>query len=425
MASQFLLNTDSVEAASSKINALSSNAEKALNSANGYDVSSSDFDFSPAISAIKANMKNIYEKVKVSSDILNKIIKIHSNLQDSAKETTKTTTTTTPVTYATPTYYTTSSTSGTPTPTSYTPSTPVVTPTTPTPTVAPIESPSPIPRPTDVYDYSKMIQDGKIEIVPKEDIEESTKERTKLIIRINRDDPKYEEYIKMVYEIAKMYGIVVGIVFIPDTAEDKTVSVALIKNGIEYGEVKGEDVTEEKIKALFENAPDEIKKDYRQENDFVYYKQGNYSNPYAGETIAAAGCGPTSAAMVLTYLKGEKIDPVTTSAWSQQHGYASNGNGTYEALFPAIGKAYGLNVVKQEQTATNIVNSLKQGNTIIAHMGPGEFTKGGHYIVLRKVDANGNVLVADPSNPARNKWYPASIFEEQRRGSIYSFSVPV
>ena len=289
MASLFLLNTDSVEAASSKINALSSNAEKALNSANGYDVSSSDFDFSPAISAIKANMKNIYEKVKVSSDILNKIIKIHSNLQDSAKETTNTTTTTL-VTYATPTYYTTSSTSGTTTPTSYTPSTSVVTPTTPTPTVAPIESPSPIPRPTDVYDYSKMIQDGKIEIVPKEDIEESTKERTKLIIRINRGDPKYEEYIKMVYEIAKMYGIVVGIVFIPDTAEDKAVSVALIKNGIEYSEVKGEDVTEEKIKALFENAPDEIKKDYRQENDFVYYKQGNDINPYARETIATAGC---------------------------------------------------------------------------------------------------------------------------------------
>ena len=77
MASQFLLNTDSVEAASSKINALSSSAEKALNSANGYDVSSSDFDFSPAISAIKTNMKNIYDKVKVSSDILNKIIRIY------------------------------------------------------------------------------------------------------------------------------------------------------------------------------------------------------------------------------------------------------------------------------------------------------------------------------------------------------------
>jgi uncharacterized protein YukE len=162
-------------------------------------------------------------------------------------------------------------------------------------------------------------------------------------------------------------------------------------------------------------------KDFRL-NTFQYFRQGDYGNAYAGETIAAAGCGPTSAAMVLSYLTGETVDPVTTSAWSTQHGYACNGNGTYEALFPAIGKAYGLTVQQESQTAGNIINSLTNGNVIIAHMGPGEFTSGGHYIVLRETDGNGNVLVADPANPARNKWYPASIFEAQRRGSMYSFN---
>ena len=157
-------------------------------------------------------------------------------------------------------------------------------------------------------------------------------------------------------------------------------------------------------------------------NKFVYFRQGDYGNAYAGETIAAAGCGPTSAAMVLTYLTGETVDPVTTSAWSTQHGYACNGNGTYEALFPAIGKAYGLTVKQGSQTAKNIISSLSNGDVIIAHMGPGEFTRGGHYIVLRETDGKGNVLVADPANPARNKWYPASIFEAQRRGSMYSFN---
>ena len=423
MANAFLLNTDSIEAASSKINGLSSSAEQALNSANNYTVNSADFDFSPAINAIKTNMQNIFDKVKVSSDILTKIVKIHSNLQDSADPSKTTSTNTTP-TYTIPTYTPTSSTSVvTPTRTT-SPSTPV-TPTTPSAPITTSEPTTPYPRPSDVYDYSKMIQAGKIEIVPKEDIEKTTKERTKLIIRINRNDPNYEKYIEMVYNVAKMYGIVVGIVLIPDNAEDKTVSVSLIKNGKEYGKVEGEDVTEEKVKALFENAPEEIKKDYKTENEFVYYQQQNYKNPYAGETISAAGCGPTSAAMVLTYLKGEKIDPVTTSSFSTQHGHAVNMGGSSETLFPDIGKAYGLNVVKQSQTATNIVNSLKQGNTIIAHMGPGEFTKGGHYIVLRKVDENGNVLVADPAHPEHNKWYPASIFEQQRAGSIYSFSVPV
>ena len=422
MAEGFLLNTDSVEAESAKINALSTSAEKALNSANGYEVPSADFDFSPAISAIKTNMQNIYDKVKISSEILTKIITIHMGLQDSVGDDNKTTTVTPTPTTVTP--VTTSPSGGSNYGSrSISAPTTTVTPTTPTTPVTPTYT-SPIPRKTDVYDYNKLMQSGKIEIIPAEDIEEKTKERTKLVIRINRNDPNYDKYIEMIYNVAKMYGIVVGIVFIPDSAEDKTVSVALIKNGKEEGKVEGE-ITEEKVKALFENAPEEVKKDYRTENEFVYYKQGDYGEAYAGETIAAAGCGPTSAAMVLTYLTGEKVTPPQACTYSTQHGFASNGHGTYESLFPSIGKAYGLNVVKQEQTATNIVNSLKEGNVIIAHMGPGEFTKGGHYIVLREVDANGNVLVADPANPARNKWYPASIFEQQRRGSIYSFSVPV
>ena len=229
----------------------------------------------------------------------------------------------------------------------------------------------------------------------------------------------------MVYNVAKMYGIVVGIVLTP-SGEDNTVKVSLVKNGVEKGSVEGE-ITEEKIKSLFEKAPDDVKADYKTENDFEYYKQGNYKDTYAGETIAAAGCGPTSAAMVLTYLTGKKIEPPETAAFSTAHGFAADHQGTSESLFPAIGQAYGLTVKQEAQTASNIVNSLKQGNVIIAHMGPGEFTKGGHYIVLREVNEKGEVLVADPSNPARNKWYPASIFERevQQGGSMYSFSATV
>ena len=56
-------------------------------------------------------------------------------------------------------------------------------------------------------------------------------------------------------------------------------------------------------------------------------------------------------------------------------------------------------------------------------MGPGTFTKGGHYIVLRGLDANGNVIVADPASRERsNTTYPASIFEAEANGSMYCFS---
>ncbi len=159
-------------------------------------------------------------------------------------------------------------------------------------------------------------------------------------------------------------------------------------------------------------------------NKFVYYRQGDYKQAYGRSgTIASAGCGPTSAAMVLTYLTGETVDPVAAAKYSVQHGFRYEGNGTSEGLFPSIASAYGLSCQKQSQTASNIVQSLRNGNVIIAHMGPGEFTSGGHYIVLRGIDDNGNVLVADPANPARNKYYPPSIFEQQSKGSMYSFNV--
>ena len=159
-------------------------------------------------------------------------------------------------------------------------------------------------------------------------------------------------------------------------------------------------------------------------NEFVYFKQGDYKQAYGRSgTISSSGCGPTSAAMVLTYLTGETVTPVEAADYSVKHGYRVEGNGTSESLFPAIAQSYGLTCQKQSQTASNIVQSLSDGNVIIAHMGPGTFTSGGHYIVLRDTDGNGNVLVADPANPSRNKWYPASIFQQQAKGSMYSFNV--
>ncbi len=414
MAGAFVLNTDTVESVSERISSLATTVEPALSSAKEYSVDESDFDFSPAINAIKTNMQNVYDKVKISSDILVKVVATHSNLQNSLSDDNSTSTSSNNnygSYYSTsPTSYSGSYSSGGPSSTSSSPTAQ----TTPSIVVTPTEP--------EKFDLAKLIKDGTIEILKEEELEEKTKDKTRLIIRINKNDANYEKYLEMVYKVAKLYGIAVAIVLIPDSEEDKTVKVSLVKGGKEEASIEGE-ITEEKLKKMFENAPDNVKADFKKENEFVYYKQGDYGQAYAGETIAAAGCGPTSAAMVLTYLTGDKVTPPEACSYSTQHGFASNGNGTYEALFPSIGQAYGLKVVKQSQTANNILNSLNDGNVIIAHMGPGEFTKGGHYIVLRKTDGNGNVLVADPANPARNKWYPASIFEQQASGSIYSFSV--
>ena len=158
-------------------------------------------------------------------------------------------------------------------------------------------------------------------------------------------------------------------------------------------------------------------------NEFVFYSQGDYHQAYGQSgTIASSGCGPTSAAMVLTYLTGETHDPVEVANYSVKNGYRCEGNGTYEALFPAVAKTYGLNCKQEEQTTSNIIASLKAGNVIIAHMGPGHFTSGGHYIVLKGLDENGKVIVADPNGGKRNGSWDASVIASESKGSMYSFS---
>ena len=51
---------------------------------------------------------------------------------------------------------------------------------------------------------------------------------------------------------------------------------------------------------------------------------------------------------------------------------------------------------------------------LVALMGPGHFTKGGHFILLRGVTLTGTLLVADPNSVERSlaEWEPQLILDE-------------
>jgi hypothetical protein len=152
--------------------------------------------------------------------------------------------------------------------------------------------------------------------------------------------------------------------------------------------------------------------------DFINYYQGDYHQSYGyGSTIASAGCGPTSMAMVTTYLTGEKHDPVELSNWSLQRGYHIPNNGTAWAFFPAVAKAYGLDCEQSGVSSSKIKESLSNGKMIIMNVGPGTFTSGGHYIVLKGLTSDGRVIVADPaSRPRSDKAYNMSVFLNEGKG---------
>ena len=153
------------------------------------------------------------------------------------------------------------------------------------------------------------------------------------------------------------------------------------------------------------------------DGEFVHYYQYNYQESYGyGTTIASSGCGPTAMAMVLTKMTGKKVTPVETANWSLKNGYRIKDNGTAWAYFGAIAPQYGINCQQMSVTKSNIIDNLKAGKMLIMVVGPGHFTKGGHYIVLRGITEDGRIIVADPNSESRSQQtWDISVFLNEGR----------
>lgn len=152
--------------------------------------------------------------------------------------------------------------------------------------------------------------------------------------------------------------------------------------------------------------------------DFVNYYQYNYQQSYGyGSTIANAGCGPTSMAMVVTYLTGETHDPVELANWSLANGHRVPGNGSSWTLFPGAAKKYGIECEQMSVSSSKIIETLKSGRPMIMSMAPGHFTSGGHFIVLRGLTSDGKVIVADPASEKRsNQVWDAGLIASEAKG---------
>ena len=167
-----------------------------------------------------------------------------------------------------------------------------------------------------------------------------------------------------------------------------------------------------------------MKKSKFKVTDVVYYNQYDYGNAsYGDDTISNSGCGPTSAAMILSTFLDEEVTPQMACDFSAVNGHLVVG-GTEDAFFDDIFNEYGVSYTKEEQTEENIISSLEDGNLIIAHVGPSEFTKSGHFIVLSGLDENGNVIVADPASRQRTAvtWSSSYIANIRRGQGMYIVS---
>lgn len=148
--------------------------------------------------------------------------------------------------------------------------------------------------------------------------------------------------------------------------------------------------------------------------EVIYYNQMDEryaSKPYGTSHVGRSGCGPTAMAIVVSSLTDAVIDPGEMAQWAYENGYWCDGSGSYHALIPGAARNWGLPVsgctISEPQ---RILDALADGKLVVAIMGPGHFTKSGHFIVLRGVK-DGKIMVADPGSRDRSgQLWDLSIF---------------
>lgn len=130
---------------------------------------------------------------------------------------------------------------------------------------------------------------------------------------------------------------------------------------------------------------------------------GSWANKAYGDgTIAQNGCAVTALAMVMSYLKANTIlpDDIVNFVGNK---YYVNGTGSSWGIFSAVASHYQVSCSNLGMSKSSIISELQNGHPVIVSMGPGTFTKGGHFIVLRGITADGKVLVNDPNdNTSKN-----------------------
>lgn len=111
------------------------------------------------------------------------------------------------------------------------------------------------------------------------------------------------------------------------------------------------------------------------------------------QTIGTSGCGPTSAAMVVTAIKGT-ITPPEMGDLFVQYGYRSANSGTYWSAFRWVADVFDIEY-QETSSLDTAINLLRNNNYVVASVANGLFTSGGHFIVLVGIDGD-TIKIYDP-----------------------------
>lgn len=119
--------------------------------------------------------------------------------------------------------------------------------------------------------------------------------------------------------------------------------------------------------------------------------------PYGKEIIGTAGCGPTCLSMVAVGLTDNtKYNPRYIAKFAVKNAYLDESK-TRWSLMDSGCEKFGIKATNIPLTQSSMIHALDQGHPIIASVRPGNFTNGGHFIVITK-SINNKFIVNDPNS---------------------------
>lgn len=143
---------------------------------------------------------------------------------------------------------------------------------------------------------------------------------------------------------------------------------------------------------------------------------------YGSDMIAITGCGPTCLSMVVCGLTGDTSwSPLKVAQFAEKNEYYEAGSGSKWSLMSSGAEELGLTAKELPLDENRVKEELGQGNPIICIMGPGDFTTSGHYIVMRGLSGDGQILINDPNSKKRTKekWNFEDISSQIRNLWVY------
>ncbi|MCD7825091.1 MAG: C39 family peptidase [Clostridiaceae bacterium] len=146
---------------------------------------------------------------------------------------------------------------------------------------------------------------------------------------------------------------------------------------------------------------------------------------YGDNVLAVTGCGPTCMSMVYTGLtKQDDKTPADMAEFCIDNDYYTSDSGTSWTFMLDGAVNLGLNAEKITVSKDTLQEKIKAGNPVICSMGPGDFTDTGHFIVVRGITDEGNLLINDPNSQKRSEteWDFDQVLEQIKAAWAYSLA---